>query len=87
MERKNTIIEKINDIILGEIHDKSEFIKLTNDNQTIAETGIDSFDFIMVYLKIGDEFNIDNNIFKEKLGDENPPLNKLINIIEDFGQF
>ncbi len=81
MTRKE-IMEKINEIAKVEMHDKTAFKELTSEQQTLSETGIDSFDFIMLYMKLGEYFNIENKVFKDELPDGDPILETVINFLE-----
>lgn len=77
------IINKINEIAKAEMHDKAAFKELTSGENKLTDTGIDSFDFIMLYMKLGEEFGIDNKHFKDKLPEGDPTIDVLINFIEE----
>jgi len=78
---RQKVLQTINEIAESEIHDKSTFKKLESEEQTLTQTGIDSFDFIMLYMKLGEHFGIDNKEFKEKLPEGDPQLSTLIDFI------
>jgi acyl carrier protein len=82
--KREEILNVVNNIAKNEIHDKSTFKQLSNEEQSLIETGIDSFDFIMVYMKLGEHFGIADKDFKEKLPDANPSLNVLIDFILEY---
>jgi acyl carrier protein len=67
----------------AEMHDKAAFKELTSGENKLTDTGIDSFDFIMLYMKLGEEFGIDNKHFKDKLPEGDPTIDVLINFIEE----
>lgn len=81
---RQEIMTIINQIAENEIHDKSVFKKLTSEQEHLTDTGIDSFDFIMLYMKLGEEFNIPNKDFKDKLTDNDPTLEALIDFISEY---
>jgi len=80
---REEVIKIINKITKDEIHDQSTFKMITSEAQTLTETGIDSFDFIMLYMKLGEHFGISNKDFKEKLPAGDPTLQVLIDFILD----
>jgi len=71
---RQEIMNKINEIAKAEMHDKTAFNELTSEEDKLTDTGVDSFDFIMLYMKLGEYFNIDNKDFKNKLPEGNPTL-------------
>lgn len=79
---RQEIMNKINQIALAEMHDKAAYNELVSEEDRLSDTGIDSFDFIMFYMKLGEQFGIDNKYFKEKLPDSNPTAQVLIDFIE-----
>lgn len=79
--QRTEILQTINKIAESEIHDKSTFQELTDEKQTLTNTGIDSFDFIMLYMKLSEHFSIDNKDFKDKLPEGDPSLDVLIDFI------
>jgi len=79
---RQEIMNKINQIAQAEMHDKAAYHELKNEQDRLSDTGIDSFDFIMLYMKLGEQFGIDNKYFKEGLSDSNPTMNVLIDFIE-----
>lgn len=83
MERE-LILSTINGIIENEMHDKSLFVELKDDNDKLSDTGIDSFDFIMVYMKLSEKYKIENKTFKENLSEDNPTVRVLINFIDKY---
>lgn len=81
---RTEVLDTVNQIAKDEIHDQSLFHMITNETQTLSETGIDSFDFIMLYLKVGERFEISNKDFKEKLDSGDPTLETFINFILEY---
>lgn len=79
--KREDVLNTINEIAESEIHDKSAFQQLINEKQMLTDTGIDSFDFIMLYMKLGEHFGIANKDFKEKLPEGDPSVNILIDFI------
>lgn len=77
------IINKINEIAKAEMHDKTAFNEITSGQNKLTDTGIDSFDFIMLYMKLGEEFGIDNKHFKDKLPEGDPTIAELTNFIQE----
>lgn len=82
MNNRTTILKKLNEIAKNEIHDKSTFVEMTSEESKISETGIDSFDFIMFFMKLGEEFKIDSKVFKDELEESDPSVKTIIDIIE-----
>lgn len=82
MSNRTTILTELNKIAKNEIHDKSTFVEMTSEESKISETGIDSFDFIMFFMKLGEEFNVDSKVFKDELEESDPTVKTIIDIIE-----
>ncbi len=82
MTRKE-FMDTINELAKAEMHDKTAFKELIDEQQILTETGVDSFDFIMLYMKLGEYFNINNKIFKDKLPAGDPTLKTLIDFLEE----
>lgn len=81
MEQREEILKVINYLIEAEIHDKSDFNKLENEDSLLGDAGLDSFDFIMVFLKIGEAYGIKDKVFKDKLTDPNPTIKIIIDFL------
>lgn len=81
MEQRKEILKVINSLIEAEIHDKSTFNELKNEEALLGEAGLDSFDFIMLFLKIGEAYGIKDKVFKDKLTDPNPTMKTIIDFI------
>lgn len=81
MEQREEILNVINHFIELEIHDKSQFNKLDNEDALLGDAGLDSFDFIMVFLKIGEVYGIKDKVFKDKLTDPNPTVGTIIDFL------
>lgn len=77
------ILKVINYFIELEISDKSNYTPLKNEESLIGDSGIDSFDFIMVFLKVGEVYGIDDKLFKEKIGGSNPSVKTIIDFLEE----
>ena len=83
MSVRQEILETINEIAASEMHDKSAFNALTDESEQIGKTGIDSFDFIMLFMKISEHYGMDNKIFKNNLTEGNPTAGAVIDLIEE----
>lgn len=81
MEQRKEILKVLNDLIELEIHDKSDFNALENEEYLLGDAGLDSFDFIMIFLKIGEAYGIKDKVFKEKLIDPNPTVGTIIDFL------
>ncbi len=81
MEKRAEILKVINYFIELEISDKSNYTPLTNEESLIGDSGIDSFDFIIIFLKIGEIYGIDDKVFKEKLNVPNPSIKTIIDFL------
>lgn len=81
--KRAEILKVINYFIESEISDKSNYTPLIDESSLIGDSGIDSFDFIMVFLKVGEVYGIDDKVFKEKLGGSNPSIKTIIDFLEE----
>ncbi|MDR0580414.1 MAG: hypothetical protein LBG21_07430 [Campylobacteraceae bacterium] len=81
MKNRQEILAVINYLIKEEIYDKSNFKELTSEDSELKDTGLDSFDFIMVFLKLGEIYGINDKVFKEKLTDPNPNIKIIIDFL------
>ncbi len=85
MDKRSEILQIINTIAKNEIHDKSAFKELVSEENFVSEAGIDSFDFIMLYMKLGEIYKINSKLFKDYLGDGDPKVGLVIDLIEQHG--
>lgn len=61
------LLKLLNFICFNEIGIKENFKELTSVDQFISESGIDSFDFVMLYLFVGEAYGINDGLFREHL--------------------
>lgn len=86
---KNEFLEFFNIVCKEAINIKTDFKEITDLDALITESGIDSLDFITVFIYIGDIFEISDEDFNKHplLEDKKvPSFNNLIAIIQDVGK-
>ena len=78
------IIKLMNQVALFDMTNNEIFKPLETREDMISKMGLDSFDYVMWYLYIGEEFGIEQATFNEHLTREDLPVSRIIDFINDF---
>jgi len=83
---RTDILKSINYICMNEMHDERDFNEIKDENAYITSSGIDSFDLVMLYIKLGDFYKVSDEDFKKNLEPGDNKLNDIINLIINNGK-
>ena len=73
----------INKIFEKEVENMGEeFTEISSGTQSMGDSGLDSYGYIGAYLAVGELFYIDQYLFDEELGKDDPTMNELIAFIK-----
>lgn len=78
-----SLLRLLNFICFNEIGMKENFKELTSVEQFISQSGIDSFDFVMLYLFVGEAYGINDGLFREHLPETDITLATLFAFVDE----
>ena len=77
------LIEVINYICSKE-HHRSDFFPIVSADQRLSEMNIDSLEYMMLYMWLGDIYGIDGDLFEEAEVEGDVTLGRIHKFVEDY---
>ncbi|MBT5490787.1 hypothetical protein HOK00_00300 [bacterium] len=85
---KNSLIiyESLKLVIESQLND-SDKVNFSDDlNQTFSQSGLDSFDFVGVFIDISERFGVDDLLIQDKMIETDVSFQEMIDFILEYGE-